>query len=120
MQIAEIQAELDRLEPMLTAKGIVAPDLTFRLSANVAPYVFVSWYAEPPYGKHEYRHFKTLDACKAWIDALPTPEAKALRDHNDRLAKVIDAAREGGIPDEYITPLVTVREALSSNLLTVE
>lgn len=117
MLISDIQAELDRLAPMITAKGIRAPEVYLQISANSSQRFFVSWWTA--YQDYRCKSFDTCADLATWIDALPTPEVMALRDHNDRLAKVIDAAREDGIPDEYVTPLLTVREALSSNLLTV-
>lgn len=117
MNITEIQAELDRLAPMISAKGIPAADLEYHIRANAESVVSVIWWSAGT--KFNSKRFNSIAECESWINKLPTPEVAAMQRHNARLAELIDDAREDQIPDEYVTPLVVVREALSSNLLTV-
>lgn len=119
MTLDQIQAELDRLAPMLSAKGVTPILLDYRIRFFDTSHISLTWYAVPPYDNFTTQTFHTFLDFAAWIDALPTPETKALRDHNTRLAKVIDLARDNAIPDEYVAPLIVVREALSYNLLEV-
>ena len=116
MTVEEIQAELDRLAPMLRAKGITSPIVEYRFREADTPQVSGYWWEGTSFVSKAWPDFSALSA---WIATLPDPETKALRDHNTRLANVIDKARADNIPDEYVSPLVVVREALSSNLLTV-
>ena len=117
MTIEEIQAELDRLLPMVLTKGILPTSLNYCLRAEASPKIEMLWYATPPYGDFQLKSWPDFPAFIAWLDALPSPETAALRAHNDRIAAVIDKAREAGIDDEYVTPLVVVRAAISTNLL---
>ena len=114
--IKEIQAELDRLLPMVTGKGIKTPTLEYRIRAGSDPQVSMYWYEGHSFISKAWPNFPDF---VEWLDNLPTPETAALRAHNSRIADVIDKARADNIPDEYVSPLVVVREALSSNLLTV-
>jgi len=114
MTIDQIQAELDRLLPMVLAKWIAEPKLEYRIKAAELPSIQLVWYVDD---KFNMQTWPDLPAFIAWLDALPSPETAALRAHNDRIASVIDKARDAGIPDEYVTPLVVVRTALSTNLL---
>ena len=114
MTIAEIQAELDRLLPLVTDKGISTPTLEYRIRAASGPQVSMYWYDGNNFRSKAWPDFV---AFIAWLDDLPSPETAALRAHNDRIASVIDKARDAGIADEYVTPLVAVRTAISTNLL---
>jgi hypothetical protein len=114
MTIEQIQAELDRLLPMVLAKWIAEPKLEYRVQAAEQPSVQLIWYVGNTFNCKSWPDFP---AFIAWLDALPSPEVAALRAHNDRLADVIDKARDAGIDDEYVTPLVVVRAAISTNLL---
>lgn len=114
MTIEQIQAKLDRLLPMVLAKNIAEPCLEYRMRAAEVPLVNLNWYIGNSF---QSKSWTTIAAFVEWLNALPTPEAAALRTHNDRIASVIDKAREAGIADEYVTPLVAVRTAISTNLL---
>lgn len=54
------------------------------------------------------------------IASLPDLGTAKLRDHMRRVADCIDKGREDGVDDEYIAPLVVVKQAMSDNLLTVQ
>lgn len=114
MTIEQIQAELDRLLPMVLAKNIAEPRLEYKMRAAEAPQVQLIWYVGNTFNCKAWPDFP---AFIEWLDALPAPEVAALRAYNDRIASVIDKAREAGIDDEYVTPLVAVRTAISTNLL---
>lgn len=116
MTIEQIQAELDRLLPLVLAKNIAEPRLEYKMRAAETPQLQLLWYIGNSF---QCKAFPDLPAFTEWLDALPSPETAALRAHNDRIASVIDKAREAGIDDEYVTPLVVVRAAISTNLLGV-
>lgn len=116
MNTEQIQAELDRLLPLVLANGIESPRLEYKLRAAESPIVHMTWYVRNTFTVKTWPDFR---AFSEWLHALPTPETAALNAHNDRIADVIDKARDAGIADEYVTPLVAVRAAISTNLLTV-
>lgn len=112
--VDEIQNELDRLLPLVLAKGMAQPRLEYRIRACEPVQVQLIWYIGDNF---QCKSWPEVPAFIAWLDALPSPETAALRAHNDRIADVIDKARDAGIADEYVTPLVVVRTAISTNLL---
>ena len=113
MNTEQIQAELDRLLPLVLAKGLKRPTLKYMLEAASKPRIQLTWTA----GEYQLQQWGYFSEFDEWLNALPTPETAALNAHNDRIADVIDKARDAGIADEYVTPLVAVRAAISTNLL---
>lgn len=115
-----MQSQLDTLSNLVLTKGIVKPYVEYHFRANADPRVHISFYVTQPYSDYKIFNWKTLDEAIAAVSLWPSSDSRALESHNTRVAAVIDAARADNIDEIYVTPLVAVRTALSSNLLTGE
>jgi hypothetical protein len=115
-----MQSSLDRLSDLILSKGIVTPTVHYSLVAHAEPHISLVYYKTPPYHDFTCKVWRTFDEAFAEVSCWPDPEIAVLNRHNNRLAALIDLARDDGVDDQYITPLVATRQALSSNLLAAQ
>lgn len=120
----EIQARLDALVTAMMAKGIKLPEATVNIRGGATSFVVLYCaVAAKQFDGSWARYFNiplaaALDEAAAYIAALPEPETLALQSHLRRVADCIDKAREDAIDAAYVTPLVSVKAAMTENLLT--
>ena len=124
MNTNEIQFRLDALINTMLDKDMRTPNARLFLTANESPIVALTcgsyggrgyWCAHPGAETAE----EALTMAEKLISDFPDAAESNLRAHHKRVADVIHAARDTSIPDEYVTPLMAVHEALSTNLLGV-
>ena len=90
MTVEEIKAELDRMLPLVTAKGIIAPLVEYLISTAGEPVVQVVWF-QPVFGM---KRAKSLAECAAWIDALPTQGGNMSAPTYEQLAALVVELRD--------------------------
>lgn len=123
--IAELDAALAELIPLMEAKGVVTPSAKAervtigRHNATLGSHR-AQGHVFGEYG-NVFFHADTLKGAIAkareHIAALPTPETTALHKYMRNLGKVVDQGRKDGIPDEYTQPVSLTIKAMSDNLL---
>ena len=118
--IVEVQAAIDALPPLMTEKGIVNPEAHVTMQASASHYVMLKGEG---IGNYDIKSFngdtieESIRAARDWIAVLPSPKTKAIIDYLGKLSEAVEIGRDGGIPDEYITPVASVFRAVSDNLL---
>jgi hypothetical protein len=124
--IDEIYAAINPIPGMLTAKGKVKPEVAFRIEANAAVGISLSYqkaYAANTWD-NEYHHFNgddfaaALGEALAFIDDLPSAEDAKLHNFMGKLGSLIDFARDDGIKVDYLNPLLETMKRLSENVIT--
>tara|TARA_R110000764_G_scaffold105696_1_gene191404 strand:+ start:471 stop:860 length:390 start_codon:yes stop_codon:yes gene_type:complete len=116
-----INESLDKIAKMMADKGITypRPDITFLQGGRTRGYL----HADSLIGGETCVGFNGNDSdecfkqMRDYIETLPSSEEKLSHDYASKLAQVIDWARDEGIDDDLIKPLMTTREALTKNLL---
>ena len=127
MTLEEIKAALDQLVVAMLAKGVVMPHADFQVASNnPLPYSAILWCSLETKclgGEYIRGSYKlataeaALDDARAYIDALPDPDAKVMRTYLGKLADAVDYATEHSIADEFVDPVRLTRKAMSDNLL---
>lgn len=126
MTINDIYTAINPLPAMLTAKGKISPEVSFRIEANAGVWIAMNWrksLARPDYDKN-YEHFLGVDFHEAmlkavkFIEALPSAKQAQLNDFMGHLGKVIDEGKAAGIDVDYLNPLLDTMKRLSENALT--
>jgi len=124
MDTKEINAKLSALVVKMLTKAIVQPDVTIVWSANEEPHVMLYETKSSAYVKDViyYGAGDTLadrfDDAERWIDTLPSPEEKRMKDFMKSLAAAIELGRANGIDVEFVNPLQATMKKLSDNILT--
>lgn len=125
MTYDEIKAALAELPPMMVEKGMRLPCAEMHISANENCCIMLKC-AKSPSSDYadEYHFFRNEDPAdaiaeaRAWIEALPTPEAKAQTDYMRMLADAVDFGHANNIPAKYVDPVRITQKAMTENLLT--
>lgn len=121
LTLADLQRRLDAIPAMMSAKGLAQPEAYAIINGNDKSWFSAAWREPSKFGSDRKSHIcGDIDALEFWIAALPGPEVKALTDQQKGLANLIDNARANNLDDQWVAPLATVFEALSTNLLTHE
>lgn len=124
--IAELQAAIDALVPLMAEKGVIKPRAEYRIVSQSGGEIWLRCADEGTQVGSFNAHIisakggirKTVDAARAYIAVLPDPETAALHRYMNDLGKVVDQGRKDGIPDEYTQPVSLTIKAMSENLLT--
>lgn len=124
--ISEIYAAINPLPAMLSAKGMVKPEVTLMIEANARLSISMNWVK--PYSVNEwdrvYKSFSGKDFQEAlgeatkFIKKLPSAEQAKLQNFMSKLGSVIDAAKDDGIAVDYLNPLLDTMKRLSENVIT--
>jgi len=126
MTYDEIKTALAGIVPMMTEKGLRLPEAIARINGEGTSGVIIG-YAKTPSSfyadERKYFNIETTVAeaiaeARAWVEALPTPENKAMTDYMGLLATAIDFGHDNNIPAEYVDPVRVTQKAMTENLLT--
>jgi hypothetical protein len=125
MNASEILHEITRLEKLLTNKGFTAPKIeisvgfsTRELTANIS-------YKAGSEVQYQFIHLEALDGFESviadtedYINGLKSV-AEIQRDaFVASVGRLIDQGREIGVEVEFLNPLTTMMDKLSSNIIT--
>jgi hypothetical protein len=124
--IKEIQAAIDPMLAMLSAKGKSRPEVQVTLHANAEASGCFIWVK--PGGDNvwdrQYEHFRDSSLAEivaqmaARIEAMPDAATSKLHDFMGQLGKLIDNGRDLGIEVDYLNPLTETMKRLSENIIT--
>ena len=127
MTIEEIQTALAELVAAMVEKGVLKPNASARIQAHSKHSIHLQCdYERKAFEGKDYFFLygetpaEAIDAARAYIAALPSPEEAVTREYLTRVASAIDYATEHSIADEYVTPLRGVTCAMTENMLTKE
>ena len=123
--ITEINTRLSALVVAMLAKGVEQPRAQMTLECDARPNCILWSSSESKSLEGKYLKIlwgadeaAALASADAYVAAMPDPATAKLTAHMRRVADCIDKGREDGIDDEYIAPLVVVKQAMTENLLT--
>lgn len=127
MNASDILREITRLEKLLANKGFTAPKI--EISVGFSTRELTSNIAYKAGGSQEYQfiHVEALDGFESviadtedYINGLKSV-AEIQRDaFVASVGRLIDQGRDIGIEVEFLNPLTTMMDKLSSNILEVE
>jgi hypothetical protein len=126
MTYDEIKTALAEIVPMMAEKGLRLPEAGASINADGTSWVIISHAKTPSSFYADERKYFTIETtipaaiaeARAWVEALPTPENKAMTDYMGLLATAIDFGHENNIPAEYVDPVRITQKAMTENLLT--
>jgi len=125
MHSDEIKTSLSDLVSKMLGKGIIKPDAALVWAANSESVLMLSeGRADSSYSKDavHYGRGATLaeqfDSCFAFIEGLPSPEEKRMKNFMKAVATAIELGRASDIDVEFINPLQVMMKKLSENAIT--
>lgn len=124
MHSDEIKKSLSELITKMLAKGIIRPDVVLVWKADTEAVVMLQEGRAEGY-LHDTIHYgegSTLDAifsdCFAFIENLPSPDEKRMKNFMKAVATAIELGRASDIDVEFINPLQVMMKKLSENAIT--
>lgn len=124
--IKDIDDALDALASAMGDKGLPTPTPRLTRCHGGRSYIWLDWGSSRKVNGETYKSFHadtptlSIAAAMDWIYNLPSPEQEAIRTFHAKVGAAIEFGRDNGIDDEYVTPLVETRKAMTENLLTSE
>jgi hypothetical protein len=124
--INDIYAAINPLPAMLSAKGLVKPEVNVLIEANANLTLMMRW--DKPYRNNsweqDYECFsggnfaELVQRAAEYIAGLPSAEQAKLHNFMGKLGGIIDAAKDDGIEVDYLNPLLDTMKRLSENVIT--
>lgn len=113
--IQQVEADVSALDDALVEKGIERPSCDYTVRDR--SFFYLSGRGlDSQFFRGEYPD--ALAAAKAYIAALPSPEAAVLVEYQKKVAGAVDYATEHALDEKIVAPLRGVSEAIHENLLT--
>jgi primosomal protein N' len=125
MHSDEIKNSLSLLVTKMLAKGVIRPDVALIWNANAEPALMLQEARAGEAYLHDTLHYgegSTFDAifssCFSFIEKLPSPEEKRMKNFMKAVATAIEVGRASDIDVEFLNPLQGMMKKLSDNIIT--
>jgi len=126
--IDDIYAAINPMPAMLSAKGLVKPEVQVQIEANARIKIMLAF--RKPFTKNDWERSYEFGIGNTFEEAavnaleviakLPTREEANLQHFMAGLGKLIDQGKDAGIGIDYLNPLLDSMKKLSDNAITYQ
>lgn len=125
MDYEEIQTCINAIVASMLVKGLVQPEATFYIQADMQPRAGASWKKVDGHSSYDRQYEfgkagtpqETLAHLRQWVDALPSIEDRQRSDYAKLISKALEYGKQAGFDDVLVNPLKEAMEKLSANIL---